>query len=750
MDLADKIEFVVYDHDYMSADDLCGFGRILTEEFLDEKQHERWLELNPQGKLLLRFKYEKSQVSDEQHEEGKERRQTLMELESSCPFRRVTEDYRLMKTVGKGGFSVVVQGLKKSSGRQVAIKVINKTKAGQRCLFLTLKEIRMQRQCAHPNIVRVEEYFQDHDNFYIVMELLRGGELFYEIVKRKFYSEKDASGIIQQLLDAVEYMHHKKVVHRDIKPENLLLEDADADSVLKVADFGLAFEVDDPPPVGSISGTPAYMAPEMIRKMPYSTEIDEWACGVVLYILLCGYPPFWSESRKELFANIETGRYEFDSPAWDDVTDEAKDLVSKLLDVNPNARLSAKEALKHPWIMCEEIPATIQRSSTLSKLEEFNAQRKFKGAVSAILQVRRMTKKLGALKSSMKSAATVHDVPMTDSPPVMKKMAERKEVAKKSLEQKIATERGVHFEPVAFSLFLCVSGLMFALFALPVYSMLKTCDVLSFSWSSVRCVLIDSVEDLFRNELTIAIALSWVSLFTSITCIVFMEPGRRAFIPNTVMIYAFLSANLVGIAPSFILFTSMYDLSPSNCVGMIGYVKSYNRKLVLFNFSAFIILITIIPVLEGMLGALTCLLFLYVLIVPLVFLWTLWYGNKGMDGKGFEHVVKTDRPFVYFFYGLLSVANGPFIWRSYLSGASWENLEYLSLFFTSFSEFRQENTLSAYILTDILFFAVFFLFVVWRNHNLKVALLFFVLSLCTTPGFALPVYLIYREYLITC
>ncbi|RXN28469.1 calcium calmodulin-dependent kinase type II subunit alpha isoform X1 [Labeo rohita] len=207
-----------------------------------------------------------------------------------------------------------------------------------------------------------------------------GGELFEDIVAREYYSEADASHCIQQILEAVLHCHQMGVVHRDLKPENLLLASKSKGAAVKLADFGLAIEVEgDQQAWFGFAGTPGYLSPEVLRKDPYGKAVDLWACGVILYILLVGYPPFWDEDQHRLYQQIKAGAYDFPSPEWDTVTPEAKDLINKMLTINPSKRITAAEALKHPWISHRSTVAScMHRQETVECLKKFNARRKLK------------------------------------------------------------------------------------------------------------------------------------------------------------------------------------------------------------------------------------------------------------------------------------------------------------------------------------------------------------------------------------
>ncbi|RCN45458.1 kinase domain protein [Ancylostoma caninum] len=183
------------------------------------------------------------------------------------------------------------------------------------------------------------------------MELVTGGELFDRIVAKGSYTEKDASHLIRQnlqVLHAVAFMHENGVVHRDLKPENLLYFNQDEDSKIMVSDFGLS-KTEDSGVMATACGTPGYVAPEVLQQKPYGKAVDVWSIGVIAYILLCGYPPFYDESDANLFAQIIKGEYEFDAPYWDQISDSAKDFISHLMCCDPEQRYTCEQALEHPW-----------------------------------------------------------------------------------------------------------------------------------------------------------------------------------------------------------------------------------------------------------------------------------------------------------------------------------------------------------------------------------------------------------------
>uniref|UniRef100_A0A671WM63 calcium/calmodulin-dependent protein kinase n=1 Tax=Sparus aurata TaxID=8175 RepID=A0A671WM63_SPAAU len=293
---------------------------------------------------------------------------------------RFTDEYQLYEELGKGAFSVVRRCVKKSSGQEYAAKIINTKKLSARDHQKLEREARICRLLKHPNIVRLHDSISEEGFHYLVFDLVTGGELFEDIVAREYYSEADASHCISQILESVNHIHQHDIVHRDLKPENLLLASKMKGAAVKLADFGLAIEVQgDQQAWFGFAGTPGYLSPEVLRKDPYGKPVDIWACGVILYILLVGYPPFWDEDQHKLYQQIKAGAYDFPSPEWDTVTPEAKNLINQMLTINPAKRITAEQALKHPWVCHRSTVASMMhRQETVECLRKFNARRKLK------------------------------------------------------------------------------------------------------------------------------------------------------------------------------------------------------------------------------------------------------------------------------------------------------------------------------------------------------------------------------------
>ncbi|XP_029636751.1 calcium/calmodulin-dependent protein kinase type II subunit delta isoform X25 [Octopus sinensis] len=345
-------------------------------------------------------------------------------MATTASLSKFNEIYELKEELGKGAFSIVRRCVQKSTGLEFAAKIINTKKLSARDHQKLEREARICRLLKHPNIVRLHDSIQDEGFHYLVFDLVTGGELFEDIVAREFYSEADASHCMQQILESVNYCHHHGIVHRDLKPENLLLASKAKGAAVKLADFGLAIEVNgDQQGWFGFAGTPGYLSPEVLRKDPYGKPVDIWACGVILYILLVGYPPFWDEDQHRLYAQIKAGAYDYPSPEWDTVTPEAKNLINSMLTVNPAKRITASEALKHPWIcQRERVAAAVHRQETVDCLKKFNARRKLKGVILTTMLATRnfsinkgvkgrslVAKKNDGIKESTDSSATLED-----------------------------------------------------------------------------------------------------------------------------------------------------------------------------------------------------------------------------------------------------------------------------------------------------------------------------------------------------
>ncbi|XP_023723484.1 calcium/calmodulin-dependent protein kinase type 1 isoform X1 [Cryptotermes secundus] len=322
----------------------------------------------------------------------------------------VEDKYNLKELLGTGAFSEVrLAESKEKPGLMFAVKIIDKKalKGKEDSLENEIKVLRRFSETTtrsgvtssanseetpwlkHPNIVQLLETFEDKHKVYLIMELVTGGELFDRIVEKGSYTEKDASDLIRQVLEAVDYMHEQGVVHRDLKPENLLYYSPDEDSKIMISDFGLS-KMEDSGVMATACGTPGYVAPEVLAQKPYGKAVDVWSIGVISYILLCGYPPFYDENDANLFAQILKGEFEFDAPYWDDISDSAKDFIRQLMCVDVEKRYTCRQALAHPWISGNAASNKNIHGTVSEQLKKNFAKSRWKQLMHAIAMVHKM------------------------------------------------------------------------------------------------------------------------------------------------------------------------------------------------------------------------------------------------------------------------------------------------------------------------------------------------------------------------
>ncbi|CEF60574.1 Calcium/calmodulin-dependent protein kinase I [Strongyloides ratti] len=327
--------------------------------------------------------------------------------ESEKRSQNVRDKYDFKDVLGTGAFSkVFLAECKLQPGYLVAIKCIDKKALKGKEESLD-NEIRVLRKLKHPNIVQLLDTFDEKQYVYLVMELVTGGELFDRIVAKGSYTEKDASDLIRQVLQAVAFMHDNGVVHRDLKPENLLYYNQDEDSKIMISDFGLS-KTEESGVMATACGTPGYVAPEVLQQKPYGKAVDVWSIGVIAYILLCGYPPFYDENDANLFAQIIRGEYEFDSPFWDDISDSAKDFISHLMCCDPSRRFNCDEALRHPWISGNTARTKDIHGTVATHLKKSLAKKKWRKAYNAAAAIRQLQMlRLTSTKISAQNSSTV-------------------------------------------------------------------------------------------------------------------------------------------------------------------------------------------------------------------------------------------------------------------------------------------------------------------------------------------------------
>ncbi|XP_056253613.1 serine/threonine-protein kinase DCLK1-like isoform X2 [Seriola aureovittata] len=297
----------------------------------------------------------------------------------------ISDRYKVGRMLGDGNFAVVRECVEHSTGREYALKIINKGKCRGK-EHMIQNEVAILRRVKHPNIVLLIEEVDTYNELYLVMELVKGGDLFDAITSANRYTERDASGMLYNLANAIKYLHSLNIVHRDIKPENLLVyEHSDGSKSLKLGDFGLATVVDGP--LYTVCGTPTYVAPEIIAETGYGLKVDIWAAGVITYILLCGFPPFRgsSDDQEVLFDQILMGQLEFPLPYWDNVSETAKELIRSMLEVEVDQRYSALQVLEHPWVTDEGLCENDHQLSVAGKIKKhFNTSPKVNDTTAGV------------------------------------------------------------------------------------------------------------------------------------------------------------------------------------------------------------------------------------------------------------------------------------------------------------------------------------------------------------------------------
>ncbi|XP_038117707.1 phosphorylase b kinase gamma catalytic chain, skeletal muscle/heart isoform isoform X4 [Culex quinquefasciatus] len=298
--------------------------------------------------------------------------------------------YEPKEILGRGISSTVRRCIEKETGKEFAAKIIDlgaaETGDSNHMLEATRQEIQILRQVmGHKFIIELQDVFESDAFIFLVFELCRQGELFDYLTSVVTLSEKKSRYIMRQIFEGVDYIHSKNIVHRDLKPENILLDDS---LNVKITDFGFARRLKDGEKLFDLCGTPGYLAPEtlkcnMFEDAPgYSKEVDIWACGVIMFTLLVGCPPFWHRKQMVMLRNIMEGKYSFTSPEWADISEDPKDLIRKCLVVDPSKRITVTEALKHPFF-----------NTVLRKQSQFNARKKFQFAilcVRAMVRIKRL------------------------------------------------------------------------------------------------------------------------------------------------------------------------------------------------------------------------------------------------------------------------------------------------------------------------------------------------------------------------
>nr|GMD03845.1 calcium and calcium/calmodulin-dependent serine/threonine-protein kinase-like [Ipomoea batatas] len=321
----------------------------------------------------------------------------------------LTEEYEVKDVLGRGGFSVVRRGIRRNGsdgeGEQVAIKTLRRfgpCRPPERKLSglhasskhalvsesLLTNELLVMRKIVedvspHPNVIHLYDVCEDAAGVHLILELCSGGELFDRIVAQERYNEARAAKVVGQIAKGLEAIHNANIIHRDLKPENCLFLSSDENSPLKIMDFGLSSVEDFTDPVVGLFGSIDYVSPEALSREKITAKSDIWSLGVILYIMLSGYPPFFSHNNRQKQQMIISGEFSFDEKTWKNISSSAKQLISSLLSVNPNMRPTAHEIVEHPWVTGALAKQDEMDAEVVSRLQSFNARRKFRAAAMA-------------------------------------------------------------------------------------------------------------------------------------------------------------------------------------------------------------------------------------------------------------------------------------------------------------------------------------------------------------------------------
>mmetsp|Transcript_106141 Transcript_106141/g.165698 ORF Transcript_106141/g.165698 Transcript_106141/m.165698 type:complete len:519 (-) Transcript_106141:164-1720(-) len=333
---------------------------------------------------------------------------------------KITDFYDIdKKKLGEGSYGAVSKCTNKSTGVTRAVKSISKSQMKNLDRFK--QEIAIMKIMDHPNIIKLFESFEDHRNIYLVMELSTGGELFDRIIDAGHFTETQAATVMQHMFRAIFYMHENHICHRDLKPENFLFANKDPieKSALKVIDFGLACKFAQDQVLTTKAGTPYYVAPQVLAGK-YDQSSDLWSLGVIMYVVLCGYPPFYGETDADVLAKVRLGNFSFNASDWKNISEDAKNLIRMLLKMNPKDRFTAEQALNHVWVR-NKAPAAANVSLTdgklMDNLKSFRSQNKLKKAALHVIasqlgesQIKALRETFMALDENSDGLLTVNEM----------------------------------------------------------------------------------------------------------------------------------------------------------------------------------------------------------------------------------------------------------------------------------------------------------------------------------------------------
>lgn len=307
------------------------------------------------------------------------------------------------KQLGEGAFATVKLGVDLQTTNKVAVKIVDTSKLSTNAKDSLETEIEILTSLSeHKKVVRLINHYNEGNKVYLVLEYMEGGELFDRIVQKSKYSEREARDLIKSLVETLDSIHSRKIVHRDLKPENLLLASDSNDTDVKIADFGFAKRLENLLPNECPCGSPGYVAPEVLKAIPYQAEVDVWSLGVICYVLLAGYPPFYDEDQSKLFKKIKQGNFRFHNEYWKHISPEACDLIQSMLQVKQKKRATTSQLLKHKWLSMDGNQLEDKDlTPSITVMKSFNARRRLRAAADAIILANRM-EKFGKVSSSKK------------------------------------------------------------------------------------------------------------------------------------------------------------------------------------------------------------------------------------------------------------------------------------------------------------------------------------------------------------
>jgi serine/threonine protein kinase len=313
---------------------------------------------------------------------------------SIAAMSRFADKFEIGEKLGAGHYAEVFLCRNKATGAKSAVKVIDKSRTTTKQQGEFLGEVAILKEVNHAHCLRLEGYFDEGQHVFVVLELITGGELFAKICEERNFSEQKAASMMKDILSGLAYLHSKGIIHRDLKPENLLLTSKDENASIKLVDFGFAEQCGKENRLTKCCGTPLYIAPEVLNAglfktgPPYGLAADMWSIGVILYVLLCGYPPFRAKTQADQFKKVVQGKFDFpEHKVWGSISAEAKDLVSRLITLDPTQRLTAEQALKHPW-MKNHLDEHL--ASTVEALKHFSAEKTWKRGIYGVEALNRI------------------------------------------------------------------------------------------------------------------------------------------------------------------------------------------------------------------------------------------------------------------------------------------------------------------------------------------------------------------------